>query len=136
MKKLVIITIAVIIPIIVAYYYFAYYTEDRSTWSVQCGFHAITGYQCPGCGGQRAAHYLLHGELIKALRYNALFVMGLPFLLYMYYIIVEVHGLGKIKHLNGFFYSSLFAKIALVAILSFFVLRNIPVVPFIYLSPP
>ena len=42
-----------------------------------CPFHALTGWWCPGCGMTRATHHLLHGDLIAALRFNALF----PFVL-------------------------------------------------------
>ena len=136
MRKIIVISIAIIIPTIIGYLYYAHYTSEGAPWSVQCGFHSLTGLQCPGCGGQRAIHYLLHGELLKALRYNVLFVVGLPFLLYMYWLVVETHGLKKTRCLNSFFYSSFFAKMALVVIGSFFILRNIPIEPFIYLSPP
>ena len=43
-----------------------------------CVFHVITGLQCPGCGTLRALHQLLHGHVLAALYYNALFVLGLP----------------------------------------------------------
>jgi hypothetical protein len=43
-----------------------------------CLFHELTGLDCPGCGGQRAAHQLLHGHLIAAIRLNAMFVLSLP----------------------------------------------------------
>ena len=42
-----------------------------------CLFHALTGWNCPGCGGTRAAHELLHGHLLRALHDNALFVLAL-----------------------------------------------------------
>ena len=42
-----------------------------------CPFHALTGWWCPGCGMTRATHHLLHGDVVGALRYNAL----LPFVL-------------------------------------------------------
>jgi hypothetical protein len=44
----------------------------------RCQLHAMTGLACPGCGGLRALHALLHGEIVAALRLNPLFVAGLP----------------------------------------------------------
>jgi len=44
----------------------------------RCTFHEWTGLQCPGCGGLRATHELLHGHLAEAWRLNALFVASLP----------------------------------------------------------
>jgi hypothetical protein len=41
-----------------------------------CQFHRLTGLNCPSCGMTRAAHALLHGEFMAALRDNALLVGG------------------------------------------------------------
>ena len=49
-----------------------------------CLLKYTTGFVCPGCGGTRAAWYLLHGDLPAAARHHALFVFAVPFLLYMY----------------------------------------------------
>jgi hypothetical protein len=49
-----------------------------------CLLKYTTGFDCPGCGGTRAAWYLLHGDLPAATRHNAIFVFAVPFLLYMY----------------------------------------------------
>jgi len=46
-----------------------------------CWFTHVTGLLCPGCGGLRATHQLLHGHVLEALRLNALFVVSLPLLL-------------------------------------------------------
>lgn len=43
-----------------------------------CPFHALTGWQCAGCGTLRAFHQLAHGHLAAALRFNALAVLFLP----------------------------------------------------------
>jgi hypothetical protein len=44
----------------------------------RCHFRALTGLDCPGCGGLRATHALLHGDLAAAWRFNALFLLALP----------------------------------------------------------
>jgi Protein of unknown function (DUF2752) len=49
-----------------------------------CLLKYVTGFDCPGCGGTRAAWYLLHGDLPAAARHHAVFVFAVPFLLYMY----------------------------------------------------
>jgi hypothetical protein len=51
------------------------------SWLPRCPFHALTGLDCPGCGGTRMAHALLHGDLAAAFGFNALLlVAGLPLL--------------------------------------------------------
>ena len=40
-----------------------------------------TGYHCPGCGLQRAAHALLHGHLTEAFSYNRALLFTIPLLL-------------------------------------------------------
>src|SRR5689334_2220232 len=44
----------------------------------RCLLHSLTGLDCPGCGGLRATHQLLHGNFIAALRLNPLFIALLP----------------------------------------------------------
>jgi hypothetical protein len=46
-----------------------------------CLFHRATGLDCPGCGGLRAVHQLLHGEWKAAFRLNPLFVLLIPVML-------------------------------------------------------
>jgi uncharacterized protein DUF2752 len=43
-----------------------------------CVFHALTGWQCPGCGGTRALYHLLHLQVREALHYNALITAIAP----------------------------------------------------------
>ncbi len=111
------------------------YQESDSNWSVQCGLYHMTGLYCPGCGGQRAFHYLLHGEIIKALRYNVLFVVGIPFFVYLYYILVKVYLLKGNYNAKGILFSKNFAIVFLLILFVYFVLRNIPFSPFTYLIP-
>jgi hypothetical protein len=43
-----------------------------------CWLYATTGLQCPGCGGLRATHQLLHGHFDAAWRLNPLAVLLVP----------------------------------------------------------
>ncbi len=45
----------------------------------RCALYVTTGLQCPGCGGLRAMHQLLHGNLRQALSLNPVAVLALPF---------------------------------------------------------
>lgn len=47
----------------------------------QCPFHWLTGYDCPGCGSQRAIHDLLNLQFTKAFHQNALLMVSIPYLL-------------------------------------------------------
>lgn len=44
----------------------------------RCALHSTTGLLCPGCGGLRASHQLLHGEVREAFVLNPLAVVLLP----------------------------------------------------------
>lgn len=44
----------------------------------RCAFHELTGWKCPGCGGTRAAHALLHGNFAEAWQQNPLAVLLTP----------------------------------------------------------
>ncbi|WP_082772306.1 DUF2752 domain-containing protein [Actinoplanes sp. TFC3] len=49
-----------------------------------CLLKYTTGFVCPGCGGTRAAWFLLHGDIPDAARHHVMFVFAVPFLLYLY----------------------------------------------------
>jgi hypothetical protein len=57
-----------------------YFAFDPTKVSIfpTCIFHSVTGLDCPGCGAQRALHQLLHGNVIAAIRLNAMFILSLP----------------------------------------------------------
>ncbi|MGW6572926.1 DUF2752 domain-containing protein [Streptomyces sp. NPDC054945] len=43
-----------------------------------CPFHALTGFDCPGCGSLRALYQLVHAHVAAAADYNLLLVAALP----------------------------------------------------------
>ena len=47
----------------------------------RCPFYLATHWLCPGCGSTRALHSLLHGNVLAAWHYNALFTLLGPIVL-------------------------------------------------------
>jgi len=62
-------------------------------WVPKCMTKTLTGFSCPGCGGQRAVHAFLHGHLWEALKFNLFFVVAIPYLL----LIIVFHYLPRHK---------------------------------------
>jgi hypothetical protein len=49
----------------------------------KCPLKLITGIDCPGCGGLRATHAMLHGDIVGAISSNLLAFIIIPFMSYM-----------------------------------------------------
>ena len=88
----------------------------------KCPLHALTGLYCPGCGTTRAVHYLLHGKLSEAFAMNPLMVLALPVLVLLFFR-------------RGWAQKTWVPWAAFIILLSYGVLRNINMWPFILLSP-
>ena len=97
-----------------------------------CMFHRSTGLLCPGCGSLRAMHQLLHGHLAAAFRFNALLVSALPFAGWW----AVRCGLRKVRSQPaGLEFSPVWLWGALVAVVLFGVLRNLPFPQLAWLAP-
>ncbi|MEN6588051.1 MAG: DUF2752 domain-containing protein [Proteiniphilum sp.] len=103
-----------------------FYRFDPETQPLfpKCPFFLVTGYQCPGCGSQRAIHSLLHVNIGAALRYNAFMVVALPYIVMGVWL--EWLG-GGMRHprLQRFFFGRWSAVILLVVIIAYWILRNL-----------
>ena len=100
------------------------FNPEHHPFFPKCGFHALTGLDCPGCGGQRALHQLLHGNFIDAFRYNALLISLAPLGLWS----LVRHGARRIA---GYSLPSLFSHPAWPwllagAVIIFGIVRNLP----------
>ncbi|WP_082351870.1 DUF2752 domain-containing protein [Xanthomonas oryzae] len=96
-----------------------------------CIFHALTGFYCAGCGMTRALHALAHGDLVTATRMNALAV-GLLFLLpwaVLWHLGWQPRRLMPLARLFGspWLWGTLLP--------GFWIARNLPWLPFIWLAP-
>ena len=96
-------------------------------------FYTLTGLYCPGCGTLRGLHQLLHGNLIAAFGYNPFSMLMLPIIGYAF--LSALLAAPWIKRLPAVFTHPAFIRGLLVAVLTFWVLRNLPVFPFTVLAP-
>jgi hypothetical protein len=87
-----------------------------------CMLHSLTGLYCPGCGSLRAIHYLLHGQFAAALRMNPLLVLSGP-------AILVISLSRRIRHHPAT------PIVAVVVVVTYGILRNIPCWPFTLLAP-
>ena len=97
-----------------------------------CPWWSMTGTYCPGCGSTRALHQLLHGNPLAALGLNPLMMLTLPFLGYwlLRYLLAGWHlAIPEIRLRAGVIYA--FAA----GVVVFWILRNIPVEPWMHLAP-
>jgi len=80
----------------------------------KCMVKSVTGYDCPGCGSQRAIHSLLNFRIVDALKHNALTIVAIPYLLLGFtlnYVVKPNKHTEKIKR-------KLFGNVAIYIVLA------------------
>lgn len=108
------------------------YDPARGGYYPVCYFHRWTGLLCPGCGGLRAAHQILHWNWGAAWRLNPLLVCGLPLgaAAGAYRLWARMrHPERSMKLRPGWLWGALFVIVA------FGILRNLPVAAHVSLAP-
>ncbi len=102
--------------------------HDR--WLPGCPFHELTGLWCPICGSTRAASALAHGDVVAALRHNALFLPALSVAVWLwaaYALRAFVPSVAQARWACGPL--GLLRRawpVLAVVVGAFFVLRNVP----------
>ncbi|WP_394993457.1 DUF2752 domain-containing protein [Emticicia sp.] len=115
--------LAVVALAITAYYFYYNPADERGSktpFFYRCLFYKTTGLYCPGCGGQRAFHELLHGNFIKAFNYNLLIYLVLPLVGIKFY-----EEIGEKKLMPSFLFSRRFIIILVIFVAIFTVCRNV-----------
>lgn len=94
-----------------------------------CPLKAMTGLNCPGCGGLRMVYSLLHGDVPAALHYNAVAMVAVGFLAFWFVVWVRNRLRGNMNWnppwLRGWVGTTIIAVFVVWT-----VVRNIPVAPF------
>lgn len=88
-----------------------------------CLFQTVTGYLCPGCGGLRGTHYLLHLDFYNAFAFNPLVYVSTILILYaiIYFISLLVFN----KQLPKIPVNSKIITIVSILVLIFWIFRNL-----------
>ena len=121
-KKRMIFVAAVFILLLVLYRLFDPYEVG---FFPPCPFRELTGLKCPGCGSQRALHYLLHFELGKAFKENSLMILSIPYLTLGFVIdALQFHSSNLLK-LRKVFYGETAIYIVIAVIVSYWIGRNV-----------
>ena len=69
------------IVIMAGVYVYAHYNPENHQFFPKCPVYLLTGYQCPGCGSQRAFHQLFQGNIAMAFRYNPFVLVLVPYIM-------------------------------------------------------
>jgi hypothetical protein len=101
-----------------------FFEPSHYSFYPQCWLHAWTGYSCPGCGGLRATHQLLHGNVLAAFKLNPLFVLLLPAFAWMFIREIGKHVFKPT--LPSPFNNRRFGWTVTIAVFVFGVARNLP----------
>jgi hypothetical protein len=98
---------------------------ENSPWFPKCPFKLLTGYNCAGCGSQRATHHLLHLDIAGAFKENALFVCFIPYIIFgLSYDFFKPKN-RFIEKIHQHLYRGKAAWIILSIIILFWILRNV-----------
>jgi len=119
-------------------YVLAVEPPGEASYYPRCQFHQLTGLHCPGCGMTRAAHAALNGQFSQALAYNLLAPVFLP--------VVAVSilwslwswawgGTDRRPTRRPGRWTKWTPWVFFGVLLTFWVLRNLPVYPFTLLAP-
>ncbi|MDR2801840.1 MAG: DUF2752 domain-containing protein [Prevotellaceae bacterium] len=123
MKKKIILTLAIVSILAGVSIYFVV-NPSESIYFPPCPFYLLTGFQCPGCGSQRAIHSLLHLDFKQAFLYNPLLI---PALLLVGLLVYLGHfgGKNRFPHLYRTLSGTKFTWAVFIVIVLFGIGRNV-----------
>ncbi|MFL6059802.1 MAG: DUF2752 domain-containing protein [Marmoricola sp.] len=96
----------------------------HGAWGL-CPFKALTGWDCPACGGLRAVNDLGHGDLAAAWHSNALFISLLPVIGVLWLVVLERAWTGSERRAPAALVRFGLVALGIVA-LGFTIYRNTP----------
>ena len=114
---------AILIIAAVSFLILFFYDPALYTYYPPCYLYAITGKLCPGCGGMRGFHQLVHGKIADAWKFNLLLFIILPVI--FYYLLSQLRYLITKKYFPIISYPNFFNFLIPAVILAYWILRNV-----------
>lgn len=114
--------IFVVIILVIMGYYFFLNPYEQEYFFISCPFYKITGFQCSGCGSQRAFHEILHLNFKEAFHQNALVIFGN---LYFSLIFFTSFHQEKFAKLRQFLIGNKTILILFIIVILFGIFRNL-----------
>ncbi|MGI9034640.1 MAG: DUF2752 domain-containing protein [Pyrinomonadaceae bacterium] len=105
-----------------------YFNPTTAGFFPPCPFHAMTGWNCPGCGLTRGFHALFRGDVLSALHYNAMLPVYAFIFGYILISLILVVTRGRGLSWDVFPPAAMYAFLILTIVFS--VARNLPFYPF------
>jgi hypothetical protein len=101
-----------------------FFDPSQHAFYPRCFFKMMTGLDCPGCGGLRATHQLLHGQIRAALALNPLFIASIPIIAFFVFRALFERMTGRTS--RRFLSCTTAVSIGGIVVIVFGVLRNLP----------
>lgn len=120
-RKYTIISVTVVLLLAFAAIYW-FFDPAEAGWMPRCLWKMTTGTDCPGCGTQRMAHALMHGDLRAAWHANAYALCALPIIAFLLWL---EFARNRHPRLYAKAHHPIIITILLVSILAWWLLRNL-----------
>jgi len=110
--------------LVAAAFVFYFFDPEEITFFPRCPFLQITGYECPGCGSQRAIHDMLHLDFKGAVAQNTLILFLVPYV-FLGCCLTFFNGKRRFPKLEELFFGKWAAIIVVSGIIIYWVGRNL-----------
>ena len=122
-----------LVPVCVALSLIYWFPPSEYDFYPKCVLYQWTGLHCPGCGGTRAAHHLVHGRFFDACRMNIFTTVFLPLLISV--LVWQKVVMDREKPFLTLSASPRLQWIIGMSVIVFGIARNFPWPPFCWLAP-
>jgi len=113
------------ISLVVIYLTYKAFNPYNYDFFPKCPFLWLTGYKCPGCGSQRAIHYLFNFDIYHAFYENMLLVISIPYLILGAYFDLVILKTERQFRFRKFLYGQKAIMVILIIVFGFWILRNV-----------